>query len=146
MTIQMSSSAFMNGGVIPQQYTCDGQDLSPALSWSGLPAGTKSLALIMDDPDAPVGTFTHWVVYNIPVDTAGIAEGGTVGTEGPTSFGKTGYGGPCPPRGKPHRYFFRLYALDDVLNLKPGLNVAALRKAMEGHVLAAGEIMGIYGR
>lgn len=147
MAITMTSSAFTDGGAIPKKHTCDGEDVSPALSWSGIPEGTKSLALIMDDPDAPAGTWVHWVLYDLPPDLSGLPEGTQgLGVEGMTSFREPGYGGPCPPRGKPHRYFFKLYALDKILGLKAGASKGDLEKAMQGHILAQGQLMGTYGR
>jgi hypothetical protein len=147
MAVQMSSTAFTNGGAIPQKYSCDGEDVSPDLAWSGLPEGAKSLALIVDDPDAPVGTWVHWVLYNLPPDTTSLPEGlQGLGVSGKNSAGQTSYGGPCPPKGKPHRYFFKLYSLDIALDLSPGATKAALEKAMQGHVLGAGQLMGTYGR
>jgi Raf kinase inhibitor-like YbhB/YbcL family protein len=153
--ISVSSEAFREGEKIPPEYTCDGSDVSPALSWAGLPAGTKSITLIMDDPDAPGGTFVHWVLYNIPPDTQKLPKGipgdrtlpdGSV--HGSTSFGrnKIGYGGPCPPPGNPHRYYFKVYSLDKRLPLAPGASKAEVEKAMSGHLLAKGEVMGKYGR
>ncbi len=151
--IQITSTAFAEGGTIPKKYTCDGEDLSPALSWSGVPKGTQSLALITDDPDAPSGTFIHWVLYGIPGDLKGLPEGvaktGTVqgvGAQGTNGARRTGYMGPCPPKGNPHRYFFKLYALDTKLNLKEGASKADVEKAMQGHILAQGQAMGKYGR
>ena len=151
--ISISSEAFRNGDAIPAEYTCDGKDISPALSWSGTPAGTKSIALIMDDPDATRGTFVHWVLFNIPAETnklpAGIpgnrslSDGSRHGT---TDYGRTEYGGPCPPPGKPHRYYFKIYALDAKLDLPAGATKANLERAMEGHILSKGELMGKYGR
>lgn len=147
------SSAFKAGGTIPRVHTCDGADRSPALSWSGLPEGTRSLALVCDDPDAPVGTWDHWVLYNIPPDRSGLPEGipsadrlpdGSL--HGLNSWKRTGYGGPCPPPGKPHRYFFRLYALDGPLTLPPGSTKRELLQAMKGRVLGQTELMGTYGR
>jgi len=153
MSIQLTSSAFAEGKPIPAKYTCDGGDVSPPLKWSAVPDGTKSLALISDDPDAPVGTWVHWVVYNIPPDTTELAEGvpksevlTNGATQGMTDFKRIGYGGPCPPRGGPHRYFFKLYALDTALNLKPGAAKQELLRAMEGHILAEGRLMGTYQR
>jgi Raf kinase inhibitor-like YbhB/YbcL family protein len=150
--LTVTSPAFAQGEVIPAKYTCQGEDSSPALAWSGAPEGTQSLALIVDDPDAPVGTWVHWVVYNIPPGTVRLAEGASRATgsfdlpadalQGPTSFRRSDYGGPCPPSGS-HRYFFKLYALDIPLD-QSGLDKAALLQAMEGHVLAAGELMGTY--
>ena len=151
--LELKTTAFQPGGGIPKQFTCDGSDASPALSWSNPPAGTGSFALIVDDPDAPVGTFVHWVVYNLPPATRQLPErvpakpeirGG--GLQGVNDFPKTGYGGPCPPPGKPHRYFFRLYALDSKLDLKAGASRAEVDMGMKGHVLAQAELMGTYGR
>ena len=153
MSLQLSSTAFSNSGTIPKKYTCDGPDVSPALVWSGAPAGTQAFALIADDPDAPVGTWVHWVLYNAPSSAHEFAEGmrkdeqlpdGTL--QGRNDFRKIGYGGPCPPPGKPHRYFFKLYALDAKLNLKPGASKADVESAMKGHILAQAEWMGRYGR
>ncbi len=146
------SSAFKAGDMIPPKYTCDGENISPELSWSGAPAGTKSFALIADDPDAPMGTWVHWVVYNIPDTTHQLKEGippvqklpdGSL--QGMTDFRKIGYGGPCPPSGV-HRYYFKLYALDTMLSLPAGVTKAELLKAMEGHVLAKTELIGRYSR
>jgi Raf kinase inhibitor-like YbhB/YbcL family protein len=151
-TMQVTSNAFHEGGTIPQKYTADGKDVSPPLKWSGAPAGTKSFALICDDPDAPRGTWMHWLVYNLPADHTELAEAiPTHDTlpngahQGKNSFNKIGYGGPSPPEGT-HRYFFKIYALDAQLNLPAGANKQQLEKAMEGHVLARGELMGKYGR
>ncbi len=153
MTIQITSAAFTEGGAIPKKHTCDGEDISPALAWSGIPSGTQSLALIADDPDAPVGTWVHWVLYNIPSTLNGLPEGVAkspnvegIGLQGNNGFRRSGYGGPCPPKGKPHRYFFKLYALDTSLNLKAGATKADIEKAMGGHILAQGQLMGTYGR
>jgi Raf kinase inhibitor-like YbhB/YbcL family protein len=153
MKIQISSTAFSDGQPIPTKFTCDGSDVSPALAWSGAPAGTKSFALIADDPDAPVGTWVHWVIYDLPAGTGSLPEGvaksqiisGNV-KQGLNDFKRIGYGGPCPPPGKPHRYFFKLYALDTMLDLKPGATKADLLNSMEGHVLAQGQLMGTYQR
>jgi len=147
MTLSISSPAFENGRPIPPRFTADGIDVSPELRIDGLPVGTASLALIMDDPDAPMGTWVHWVVWNIPADTAAIEEGSEPGgsTGGRNSWGRTGYGGPAPPSGT-HRYFFKLFALDNVLDLPPTADKAALEGAMEGHVLATAELMGTYTR
>jgi Raf kinase inhibitor-like YbhB/YbcL family protein len=155
--IELSSTAFAEGQPIPREYTGEGTDVSPPLAWSKPPEGTQELALICDDPDAPRGTWVHWVVYNIPVTARALPEGfgsserpaselaGVV--EGKNSFGKTGYGGPMPPpRGGTHRYFFKLYALDSQLALGPGLDKESLLKAMEGHILGEGELMGTYER
>jgi Raf kinase inhibitor-like YbhB/YbcL family protein len=153
MSIQISTSAFSPGGSIPKSYTCDGDNRSPDLSWSGLPAGTQSLALIVEDPDAPSGNFIHWVLYNLPPKATGLIAGQPRtpslvggGTQGTNDFRRSGYDGPCPPPGKPHRYFFRLYALDQDLKLSPGQTASQLRKAMAGHSLGQGELMGKYGR
>ncbi|HSB46943.1 MAG TPA: YbhB/YbcL family Raf kinase inhibitor-like protein [Candidatus Bilamarchaeum sp.] len=140
-------SAFENGREIPRQYTCDGDDRSPPLSISGVPPGAKSLAIIMDDPDAPAGTWVHWVVWNIDPKTSGIPEKAGPGVDGASSFGRPGYGGPCPPRGHgKHRYFFKAYALDCMLRLAPGSGKAELETAMKGHVLESAVLMGTYER
>ena len=153
MAMEIKSSAFKNNEEIPAKYTCKGQDVSPELTWSGAPQGTKSFALISDDPDAPVGTWVHWVIYDIPPDTMQlpeavpkkeILEDGS--KQGMTDFRDIGYGGPCPPPGTPHRYFFKLYALDEMLNLKPGLTKQALLKEIEGHVLEEAELVGLFKR
>jgi Raf kinase inhibitor-like YbhB/YbcL family protein len=153
MTIQITSPAFIEGNPIPQKYTCDGADISPPLAWTGIPAQAKSLALIVDDPDAPAGVWVHWVVFDMPPDLNGLPEGlaktptvAGIGAQGNTDFRKPGYGGPCPPKGKPHRYYFRLYALDSLLNLPVGAKRAELEQAMRGHILAAGQFVGTYGR
>jgi Raf kinase inhibitor-like YbhB/YbcL family protein len=151
--LELRTSAFAPGGNIPRQYTCEGQDVSPALSWTDPPSGTQSFALIMDDPDAPVGTFVHWVVYNLPPATQQLPErmagndelrGG--GFQGLNDFPMTGYAGPCPPPGKPHRYFFKLYALDTKLALKGQVGKRDVEQAMKGHVLAQAELIGRYSR
>lgn len=145
MTI--STPAFKNGGFIPPKHTCDGENINPCLEISGVPAEAQSLALIMDDPDSPSGTWLHWSVWNIDPKTAEIAENSVpAGTlEGTTGFGQTGYGGPCPHSGA-HRYFFRLYALDSKLDLPAGAQRAELEKAMAGHVMAEAGLMGLYER
>jgi Raf kinase inhibitor-like YbhB/YbcL family protein len=146
MPIQLTSSAFKEGETIPTKYTCDGANVSPPLAWSGIPGAAQSLALITDDPDA-AGTFAHWVFYNIPAGQTSLAEGVQgVGLSGTNDFRKAGYAGPCPPKGRPHRYFFKLYALDSSVDLKPGASKADLEKAMQGHILAQGQLMGKYGR
>ena len=153
MALELKSSAFDNNGEIPRKYSCEGKDLSPGLEWSGAPANTLSFALICDDPDAPMGTWVHWVVYDIPADAKGFDEGvprsetlsdGT--KQGFTDFKRTGYGGPCPPPGRPHRYFFKLYALDTKLNVKGQVTKEVLLEAMEGHILAQATLMGTYER
>lgn len=152
MAFTLNSGSFHNGDVIPRDLTCDGSDASPALSWAGAPAGTKSFAMIVDDPDAPGGIFTHWVIYDIPGDAAKLPQGmaktdeASGARQGRNSFGKIGYGGPCPPPGKPHRYIFKLYALRKPLNLKPGASKQELEHAMSGDVLGTAELMGTYGR
>jgi Raf kinase inhibitor-like YbhB/YbcL family protein len=146
MTMSITSPAFNYGEAIPVQYSCDGENVSPDLDWFGIPAGTVTLALIMDDPDAPVGTWVHWVLYNLPVDTPGLRQGASgVGLDGKNSWNQTGYGGPCPPGGE-HRYFFKLYALDTSLDLKTGATKKTLESALEGHVLGQAELMGTYSR
>jgi hypothetical protein len=147
MTLEVTSPAFEPGGRIPKKYTCDGENVSPPLKWSGVPTETKSLALIVDDPDAPIGTFVHWVLYDLPPDLDSLPEGVRgMGTEGINDFRKTGYGGPCPPRGSEHRYFFKVYALDTTTGLKAGVSKRDLENAMRGHILAQGQLIGIYGR
>lgn len=153
MTLDLTSSAFEDGETIPSKYTCDGIDTSPPLQWSGVPEGAKTLALICDDPDAPLGTWVHWVLYNLPADTTSLPEGvpmhGAVEDgvfQGKNDFKRIGYGGPCPPAGKPHRYFFKLYAIDSELDLKPGAKKKDVEKAMKGHVLAEGRLVGMYKR
>jgi Raf kinase inhibitor-like YbhB/YbcL family protein len=152
MSFSIKTTAFPEGGTIPKKYTCDGSDLSPGLTWASAPAGTQSLALIADDPDAPVGTWTHWIIWNIPLGTAlpeGIARTETLSDgarQGKNDFKRTGYGGPCPPPGKAHRYFFKLYALDTKLDLKAGASRNELERAIKGHVLSQAELMGRYGR
>jgi len=147
MALELSSNAFSGGKGIPSKYTCDGNNISPPLSWSGAPSGTKSFALIADDPDAPAGTWVHWVAWDIPATAMSFPEGGVAPktVQGMTSFRKTGYGGPCPPSGT-HRYFFKLYALDTDLELSPSTDKGGLEKAMKGHILAQAELMGTYAR
>lgn len=152
MEIIVKSSAFVEGGMIPKKYTCDDADVSPPLSWNSVPEGTKSLALICDDPDAPVGTWVHWVLFNLPANVKELPENvppqmilsnGT--KQGMNDFRKIGYGGPCPPGGT-HRYYFKLYALDTELSLEGSIKKADLLRAMQGHVLAEGQLMGKYQR
>ncbi len=144
--MKLTSPAFTHNGAIPSEYTCDGADLSPQLVISDVPANAKSLALVMDDPDAPVGTWDHWVVFNMPVSTEEIPKGTEPkGTAGKNSWGRTGYGGPCPPSGT-HRYFFKLYALDATLNLPEGATKKDLERAMQGHIIAQAQLMGTYKR
>jgi Raf kinase inhibitor-like YbhB/YbcL family protein len=143
----LSSAAFAEGERIPKKHTCDGENVSPPLDIAGVPDRTRSLALIMDDPDAPRGTWVHWVVWNIPPDTKAIPEGTEPkGVAGKNSFGKTGYGGPCPPKGPAHRYYFKLYALDAALDLPAGSTKDRLEQAMKGHVIARASLMGTYSR
>ncbi len=146
----LTSKAFKNGAEIPQVYTCQGRDASPPLAWSGTPSGTRSFALVCDDPDAPLGTWVHWVYYDIPAHVSALPESipktarpAPGGIQGRSSFGDIGYGGPCPPWGT-HRYHFRLYALDTVLGLESGVKKKELLRAMEGHVLGTAELMGTY--
>ncbi len=152
MGFELSSAAFKHGEAVPSTYTCDGDDISPPLAWTAPPAGAKSLALISDDPDAPMGTWVHWVVYNLPPSAQQLPKAfppdaqlsdGT--RQGWTDFGRTGYGGPCPPSGT-HRYFFKLYALDTALSLAPGATAKQLEAAMRGHILADAQLMGTYRR
>ena len=144
--MKLSSNAFENNGIIPQIYTCDGEDVSPPLTISGVPDKAKSLALVMDDPDAPTGTFTHWVVWNISPQKSQFTKGEKLEfPEGRTDFGDTGYGGPCPPSGT-HRYFFKLYALDSTLDLKPGATREQLELAMNNHTIENTTLIGKYAR
>jgi hypothetical protein len=144
--MKITSSAFQEAGNIPSKFTCDGGDNSPPLQIAGIPSDAKSLALVADDPDAPSGLFTHWIVWNISPQTGVIAEGSAPkGVRGTNDFGKSGYGGPCPPSGA-HRYYFKIFALDRELNLPAGTKRSQLDAAMKGHVLAQGELMGRYSR
>jgi len=152
MAITITSTGFTDGGMIPREYTCDGRDISPPLAWDGVPEGTISLAIICDDPDAPVGTWMHWVLFNIPATVNElpqsmppdkVLENGA--RHGINNFRKFGYGGLCPPGGM-HRYYFKIYALDIELTQEPGLTKAELLKAMKGHILAEGQVMGRYKR
>jgi Raf kinase inhibitor-like YbhB/YbcL family protein len=149
MTFKLSSPAFTTGGDIPSRFTCDGDDVPPPLTWTGAPAGTQSFVLIMDDPDAPMGTFTHWVVFDIPAadqELRSHSKGEPVGVSGKNSMGKPGYMGPCPPAGT-HRYFFRLYALDvPTLGLRAGASREQVEHALKGHTVAVAELMGRYSR
>lgn len=153
MPLKLTSRSFGNGGNIPKQFTRDGADVSPALEWTGGPAGAKSYALIADDPDAPAGTWVHWVLWNLPANAHDLREGVRTSAElengarqGRNDFHKTGYGGPCPPPGKAHRYFFKLYALDTALKLDANATKDDLERAMQGHTLEQAEYMGRYGR
>ncbi len=148
-SLNVISSAFGEGAMIPKKYTCDAQNVSPQIAWSGVPAGTKSIALICDDPDAPAGDWVHWVVYNMPASTMELPEGvqplPAGSKRGTNDFRKSGYGGPCPPSGV-HRYYFKIFALDTALSLGEGATKAQLLEAMEGHILAQGALMGRYKR
>jgi len=152
MTIEVTSQAFEQGGMIPSKYTADGQNISPPLKWEGLPDGTRSIALISDDPDAPMGTWVHWVMWNIPPDVKELPENVPPdkdlpdgSRQGITDFGRPGYGGPSPPSGT-HRYYFKICALDTNLDLPSSTAKADLVKAMEGHIVAEGQLMGKYKR
>jgi hypothetical protein len=149
----ISSASFSNGGDINKKFTCDAADVSPQLSWTQPPDATKTFALLADDPDAPVGNWNHWTMWNIPANASSLPEGVAKtarlpdGSEqGSNDFGKSGYNGPCPPPGKPHRYYFKLYALDTTLHMKPGSTKSDLEAAMKGHVLGQAEWIGRYGR
>lgn len=153
LTLELISTDFASGGTIPKPLTCDGDDRSPALEWKAPPSGTQSFALIADDPDAPVGTWVHWVIFDLPPNLRSLPQGfpqseqsADGSRQGTNDFKKIGYGGPCPPPGKPHRYFFKLYALDTKLNLKSGATKKDVERAMQGHILARGEYMGRYSR
>jgi hypothetical protein len=151
--LELNSPDFSSGGSIPKQFTCDGADISPALAWNDPPGATQSFALIADDPDAPVGTWVHWVLFDLPANARALPQNipkkeqlADGSRQGRNDFRKIGYGGPCPPPGRPHRYFFKLYALDTKLNLKPGATKKDVERAMQGHILAQGEWVGRYGR
>jgi hypothetical protein len=152
-SFELTSTAFEQGETIPTKYTCDGQDISPALSWRDPPEGTQSFALIVDDPDAPIGTWVHWVLFNIPADERSLPEDmpaqdqlSNGSLHGQNSWKRREYGGPCPPSGSTHRYVFKLYALDTSLDKAAGARKKELLKAMEGHVLAEAELTGQYSR
>jgi hypothetical protein len=153
--VKLTSGVFAEGATIPVKHTCEGPDTSPPLAWTDRPANTKTFALIMDDPDAPMGTWVHWVLWNLPGTMNSLPEnvsktgelkelGGAL--QGNNTWPKIGYYGPCPPPGKEHRYFFKLYALDGTLGLKAGATKADIEKAMQGHVLGRAQLMGTYGR
>jgi Raf kinase inhibitor-like YbhB/YbcL family protein len=153
MNLELQTNAFTPGSEIPKRFTCSGSDDSPSLSWTSVPNGSRSLALIVDDPDAPSGTFDHWIVYAIPPQSNGLSEGipkteelPNGSRQGRNSFGRIGYGGPCPPPGHPHHYRFRLYALDIEVTLPPGANRTQLERVMTDHVLAQAELVGTYRR
>lgn len=152
--MEIKSDVFKDGGYIPRDYTCQGKNISPALSWKDVPAGTKSFVLICDDPDAPMGDWVHWVIFNIPAGLTGFADNVSQSAdlakdtiEGKNDFGNNSYGGPCPPPGKPHRYFFKLYALDtEKLTLGANATKKDLLEAMEGHIIAQAKVIGMYKR
>jgi Raf kinase inhibitor-like YbhB/YbcL family protein len=150
--IEVTSSAFEEGQMMPAEYTADGRNISPPLEWSAVPQGTKSIALINDDPDAPMGTWVHWVLYNMPPDVTSLEENilpqetlANGAQQGTTDFGRIGYGGPAPPSGT-HRYYFKVYALDSMLDLPTGATKSEVEAEMEGHMLASGQLMGKYSR
>ncbi|HYB90264.1 MAG TPA: YbhB/YbcL family Raf kinase inhibitor-like protein [Candidatus Binataceae bacterium] len=151
--LQLTSPAFADGAAVPADFTCTGADRSPRLAWTGAPAATKSFALIVEDPDAPMGTFIHWVVYDLPPATSALGEGVPKiahlpqgGMQGVNSFGRVGYNGPCPPAGKVHHYHFRLYALDSAFDPGAGSDAAAVEEAMRGHVIASTDLVGTFSR
>ena len=145
LTLTIGSTAFTHKGSIPAKYTCDGENVNPSITIEDIPPGTKSLALIVDDPDSHDRVFDHWVIWNIhPMEM--IIENSVPGTEGKNSYGRTKYQGPCPPAGRVHRYFFRIYALDTLMEIQPGSYRETLEKAMKKHILAEGEIIGLYQR
>ena len=153
MALSISSPVFQEGEGIPAKYSCEGQDISPPLAWGEPPAGTNSFALIVDDPDAPGRVFTHWVLFNLPADSRELPEAvpnqpqfSSGALQGKNDFDKTGYGGPCPPPGHPHRYQFTLYALDQLLDLKSGASKQQVLEAMQGHILGHGQLTGTYQR
>jgi Raf kinase inhibitor-like YbhB/YbcL family protein len=153
MDISLTSNAFQDNQSIPRKYTCDAENISPSLTWSGAPAATRQFVLIVDDPDAPRGTWVHWVIYEIPGDVTALLEGVAkdqyiegVGKQGVNDFGKIGYDGPCPPPGRAHRYFFKLYALDSEIDLAEGASKAEVEKAIQGHILSMGQLKGSYAR
>jgi Raf kinase inhibitor-like YbhB/YbcL family protein len=147
-TFQITAPAFADGATVPDVYTCQGDDVSPELNWQAPPAATQSLALIVDDPDAPGGTFTHWVLFNVPAATRQLSAGNnTIGVAGQNGFGSSGYRGPCPPAGGTHRYFFKLYALDvATLNLPAGAARSDVEQALRDHIVGLAQLMGRFGR
>ena len=147
MSLELTSDAFANGQSIPAKYTCTGRNISPALAWNETPSGTRSFALIMDDPDAPLGTWVHWVLFNIPAEARSLQENidTSAMSVGKNSWGDLGYGGPCPPSGT-HRYYFKLYALDSTLSLLPGATKEQMLQEMKGRILAQGELMGTFSK
>jgi hypothetical protein len=145
-TFDVKSPAFKNGELLPKQFTADGANVSPPLTWGPLPAGTQSVAVLCEDPDAPDGVFTHWIVFNLPPATTSLAENAAGLTQGLNDFNKPAYRGPDPPAGKPHRHIFKVFAIDRLVDLKPGAARDAFLKSIEGHVLGEGSITGRYGR
>jgi Raf kinase inhibitor-like YbhB/YbcL family protein len=152
-SLTLSSPAFSDGANIPKAYTCSGSNYSPALKWANAPEGTQSFAIIVQDPDAPFDPFCHWIIYNIPADQTSLSEKASPNgklpagaLEGINDFGKIGYGGPCPPPNTPHRYFFKIYALDKMLNIQSSPRKNDLIHAMNGHILGEAQIMGMFGR
>lgn len=146
MTITVSSTAFTDGGDIPRRYTCDGESVSPPLTFAGIPAGTRDLGLLVEDPDAPRGVFVHWVAWGIDPSKAALAEGESPSGTGANGFHRRGYGGPCPPSGPAHRYVFTVFALSERLDLPPGASADDLRRAVAGTVIAEGRLVGRYAR
>ena len=153
MELTVSSTVFREGETIPAKYTCQGEDISPSITWGEPPDGTRSLAIIVDDPDAPGGVFTHWIIFNLPADTRQLPAAvptqpqlDSGARQGKTDFGRVGYGGPCPPPGKPHRYQFTVYALDRTLDLAAGASKSQVLEAMQGNILSRGRLTGIYER
>jgi Raf kinase inhibitor-like YbhB/YbcL family protein len=153
MAFELKSQAFQSGDRIPTKYTCEGADVSPPLRWNDPPSGTRSIVLIADDPDAPAGVWVHWVIFNLPENQRDLQEGVPTqetfpngARQGLNDFLNVGYGGPCPPPGKPHRYYFKLYALDGMLDLKPCATKAKVLEACKGHILAEAQLMGQFGR
>src|SRR5438067_11609005 len=151
MAFALTSTAFTDGTAIPAKYTCDEADVSPPLAWSGAPSGTVSFALIVDDPDAPGGAFTHWVLFNLPASATSLPEGVPTtpqlsggGVQGQNDFPAIGYGGPCPPAGPPHHYRFTVYALDATLSLSSSATRAQILQAKQGHILAQGQLIGLF--
>jgi Raf kinase inhibitor-like YbhB/YbcL family protein len=152
-SLALSSPVFAAGAAIPKDYTCAGSNHSPALKWDNIPENTQSFAIIVDDPDAPLDTFTHWIIFNLPVNQTSLSEKASPNgvlpagaLEGLNDFGKKGYGGPCPPPGNPHRYFFKIYALDSMLKLQSGATKGVLLQSMKNHILAEAQIIGMFGK
>lgn len=143
--MKIKSEAFENNAIIPSKYTCEGQDVTPPLSFEGIPGGARSLAIIVEDPDAPNGTFDHWIAWNLPPNPT-LEEGSSAPGQGTNHFGQRRYRGPCPPRGSNHRYFFKVYAIDRMLDLPDGSTKEDLQAAIEGHILAQAQLIGMYHR